>query len=359
MRLFLTIFICLCVLFGSSYACTGIVLKSKKGIAITGRTLEFAKDIDSRLLAVPKGTRYTGTTPEGGNGVEWEAKYNIVGMSVLDTPHIAEGLNDQGLGIGLFYFPQYAKYPEYQPSDSNDYLAPWEYATWLLSNFRTVQEVKENAGKVKIAATVLPEWDQILPLHFFVRDADGNSLVLEYIDGKLHIDDDPIGILTNSPDFLWHVTNLRNYVNLSAINVPKVKLSGLTVGAAGSGSGLLGLPGDFTPPSRFIRATVFTQTSLPVENADTGVTQAFHILDSFDIPKGTVYQKVEKGQNPYEYTQWTSVSDLTNKKFYFHTYGDRRLRMADLKAVSFEDGKIKTFPISRTQDIQDVSSELK
>lgn len=353
------IFVFTFIFFASSYACTGIVLKSKNGIAITGRTLEFAKDLDSRLIAIPKGYSYVGTTPEGKNGVEWQAKYSIVGMSTLNYPHFAEGINDKGLGVGLFYFPEYASYPEYNPSESDEYLAPWEFGTWLLSNFASADEVKANADKVKVAPTVLSEWNIVIPVHFFVRDSSGKNLVLEYVGGKLHIYDDPIGILTNSPGFPWQVTNLQNYVNLSALDVPKIDLSGIEVGPVGAGSGLLGLPGDFTPPSRFIRATAFTQTSLPVESGDQGVTVAFHILDSFDIPKGTVYEKVPRKENPYEYTQWTSVSDLGNKRFYYCTYGDRRLRVVDLKAVKFEEGKMKTLSLSKTQDVKNISASLK
>jgi choloylglycine hydrolase len=358
MKSFIAAFFSLCVFFGSTHACTGIVLKSKEGIAITGRTLDFSKEIHSSLIAIPKGYRYVGTTPGGKGGAEWESKYNIVGMSALGYPQFVEGLNERGLAVGVFYFSGYAGYSDFDPSHKEDYLASWEYGTWLLSNFATVEEVKENAGKVKIAKTALPEWGEIIPLHYFVRDAEGNNLTLEYIDGTLHVHDNPIGILTNSPDFPWHIVNLQNYVNLSAVNVPQVKLSGLTVGAEGSGSGLLGLPGDFTPPSRFIRATAFTQTALPVEQAENGATQAFHILNSFDIPKGTVYRPTPDGKDQYNYTQWISATDMGNKKFYYHTHGDRRVRMVDLKKLSFEDGKMKTFAISSDQDIEDVTGRL-
>ena len=133
------------------------------------------------------------------------------------------------------------------------------------------------------------------PCHYIVNDASGQCVVLEYVNGELKIHDNPLGVITNSPTFDWHVTNLRNYVNLTVNNVPPVEISGIKLPGFGQGSGMLGLPGDFTPPSRFIRAVAFSQSALPVATADEGVLQAFHILNQFDIPKGAA-RGVEHGK---------------------------------------------------------------
>src|SRR5208282_2216741 len=103
--------------------------------------------------------------------------------------------------------------------------------------------------------------------HYVVYDASGKSIVVEYTGGKLHVYDDPLGVITNSPAFDWQMTNLSNYVNFSMTNVPPVKLGPVTLEPFGQGSGMLGLPGDFTPPSRFVRAVAFSQS---VFQAKTG-----------------------------------------------------------------------------------------
>ena len=133
---------------------------------------------------------------------------------------------------------------------------------------------------------VLKEFGFVPPVHYIVHDAGGGCAVLEYVETQLKVHKNHLGVLTNSPTFDWHVTNLRNYINLGVTGLPPLKLEGKAFAPFGQGSGMLGLPGDFTPPSRFIRAVAFTQSALPVDKAEDGVKQAFHILNQFDIPKG-------------------------------------------------------------------------
>lgn len=124
------------------------------------------------------------------------------------------------------------------------------------------------------------------PCHYVLHDAAGNCAVIEYVDGKRSIHDNPLGVFTNAPTFDWHITNLRNYANLSVTNVPPVELVGVRLSGFGQGNGLFGLPGDFTPPSRFVRAVAFSQSSVATKTAVDAILQAFHILNQFDIPKG-------------------------------------------------------------------------
>ena len=112
--------------------------------------------------------------------------------------------------------------------------------------------------------------------------------MIEYVDGELHTYDNPIGVITNSPTFDWQQTNLRNYINLSTVNASPLTIDGVTLAPFGQGSGMMGLPGDFTPPSRFVRAVALSQDAVPGQDAEATVKVAFHILDSFDIPLGAV-----------------------------------------------------------------------
>jgi choloylglycine hydrolase len=158
-------------------------------------------------------------------------------------------------------------------------------------------------------------------VHYVVHDATGKSIVLEYPEGRLNFHDNPLGIMSNSPTFDWHMTNLRNYVNFSLMNVPPVQLGSVNLLPFGQGSGMLGLPGDFTPPSRFVRAAAFSQSVLPSQTGNETVLEVFHILNAFDIPKGGAreHEKDEHGNVLADYTIWTSANDLKAKRFYFRT----------------------------------------
>jgi choloylglycine hydrolase len=191
-----------------------------------------------------------------------------------------------------------------------------------------------------------------------VADADGRYVVLEYLRGELNVCDNPLGVITNAPSFDWHLTHLRNYVNLTVTNVPPIAISGLKMAGLGQGTGMLGLPGDFTPPSRFVRAVAFTQSALPVATAQEGVLQTFHILNQFDIPKGAA-RGVEQGRTVADYTLWTSVSDLTNLRYHFRTFDNSRIRMVDLKRMDLDAREVKTFPMSGQEVVEDLSEQAK
>src|SRR3984893_7212460 len=174
--------------------------------------------------------------------------------------------------------------------------------------------------------------------NYIVHDASGKSIVIEYVGGKLNVYDNPLGVFTNSPAFDWHMTNLRNYVNFSMTNVPAVKLGSVTLEPFGQGSGMLGLPGDFTPPSRFVRAVAFSQSVLPSKTGNGAVLEAFHILNQFDIPKGASreHEKDAHGNVLADYTLWTSASDLKTKRYYFRTYDNSQIRMLDLMKMDLD-----------------------
>lgn len=183
-------------------------------------------------------------------------------------------------------------------------------------------------------------WGFAPEAHFVVHDASGKSIVIEYVGGKLNVHDNPLGVVTNSPTFDWHMTNLRNYVNFSMTNVPPVKLGPVTLQPTGQGSGMLGLPGDFTPPSRFVRAVAFSQSVFKSKTGDDAILQAFHVLNQFDIPKGSARdnEKDANGNIQADYTLWTAASDLKTMRYYFHTYENRQIRMLDLMKMDV-DGK--------------------
>ena len=124
-----------------------------------------------------------------------------------------------------------------------------------------------------------------------------------------------------------------NYVNLKSQDVGKLQLNEqLTLRSTGLGSGMLGLPGDFTPPSRFVRSAFFSSFIVPVDTSKDALYQLFHTLNNFDITKGVV-QETYKDQLMYDITQWTSANDLKNRRFYFKTYDDQSIRMVRFSKI--------------------------
>ena len=138
------------------FACTGISLKAQDGAAIRGRTLEFGFPMRSNVLVVPAGKEMSGTLPDGGKGLIYTSRYAIVGANALGLPAILDGLNDQGLSVGLFYFPNYAKYTDVTPENAKHAIAPQEFGMWVLANFTTVDEVKEGVKSIVVVPTPAP-----------------------------------------------------------------------------------------------------------------------------------------------------------------------------------------------------------
>jgi choloylglycine hydrolase len=355
-KIALTVAFCVAFSIPSASACTGIRIKPQDGSVIVGRTMEFAADLQSNVVVIPRQTECVATAPDDKPGIRWKSKYGVAGANAFGRPVIVDGLNEKGLAAAIFYFPGFAKYQPFKPGDAEKTVAPWEVPLYLLGNCANVNEAVEAVQNIRVPDVVQKDMGYVPPCHYIVSDAQGRCVVLEYVAGQLKIHDNPLGVITNSPSFDWHVTNLRNYVDLSANNAPPIDLSGLKLSSFGQGSGMLGLPGDFTPPSRFIRAVAFTQSALPVPTAHAGVLQAFHILNQFDIPKGSA-RSVDHGKPVADYTLWTSVSDLTNLRYYFRTFDNSRIRMVDLKKVDLNAKEIKTVAMSGPEAIEDMSSQ--
>ena len=342
----------------AALACTGITIKPKDGSVIFARTLEFAMDLKSNAIIVPRGKEYTGTAPGGKQGVHWKTIYGTVGINAFDMPVVVDGINEKGLHVGLFYFPGFAKYQDLKANDVGKALAPWEIGSFLLGTCANINEVIPAIKGVVVAEIVQKDFGFVPPVHAIATDANGKSVVLEYVGGELKIHDNAFGVMTNSPTFDWHMTNLSNYVTLSKKNIENIDLAGKEIKGLGQGSGMLGLPGDFTPPSRFVRAVAFSKTAEPVAKAKDGVLQAFHILNQIDIPKGSA-QGIEHGKEVYEWTLWTSASDLKNLHYHFRTFDNSRIRVIDMKAVDLDAKDIKTISMKGGEEIINVSGDAK
>lgn len=357
-----SVLVCLALVFlaQAAGACTGIMLKNKDGSVVRGRTVEFGITIASSIAVVPRGYQFVGKTPQG-DGLHYTAKHAAVGVIAYDDVKLLDGVNEKGLSAGAFYFPTFAGYTPVTAENQKKGLSPADFPNWILTQFATVDEVRQavESGSVVITPTVLAGWgSEAPPFHYVVYDKTGASIVIEPIAGKLVVYKNPIGVMTNSPTFDWHMTNLRNYIALTPRNVEPISVFGKTLKPFGQGSGMLGLPGDFTPPSRFVRAAVFTVTAMPSETAEKGIQQVFHILNNFDIPVGVVRQ--ESGNVvETDYTLLTLASDPNSLKYYYRTYDDQTIRMVDLKAFDPNAKKVKLLSTKGTQPIVNMTDQLK
>lgn len=336
------------------YACTGISVRTKDNNLVQGRTIEFGEyNLNSRVVVSPRGREFTSITPNGKtDGYKWKAKYGFVGASVVYEQFIGEGINEAGLNAGLFYFPNYGSLAKFDSKDTATSVADMELVGWILSNFATVDEVKEGIKKIKVVNIAYDEEGNPLPTaHWRIADAKGNNVVLEIVNnGEVKFYDNKVGVLTNAPDYEWQVKNLNNYVNIYGGNAKSYEVNGQKIFSFGSGTGALGLPGDITPPSRFVRAFFYLNFSNTPENSEAGRELAFHILNNFDIPIGIEYPEEHRDKIPKNLpsaTQWTAVSDLNNRIFYYKTMFNSQIRKIDLKNTDFSKVKYHSFPMDK------------
>jgi choloylglycine hydrolase len=338
-------------------ACTGIKLTAKDGSIVHGRTLEFGLPLDSFIAVIPRGYQFIGTTPKG-DGLSYSVKYAAVGAILFDDIAILDGINEKGLAVGTFFFPGFAQYAPITDQNQSRALSPSEFPHWIVTQFASVDEVKSALKNVLIAPTTVSGWgNEPPPFHYIVYDQSGKCLVIEPLNGQLITYDNPLGVFTNSPTFDWHLTNLRNFINLRSVNAPPVTINGMTLAPFGQGSGLVGLPGDFTPPSRFVRAAIFSIAAIPSDRSEEAVTQAFHILNQFDIPVGAV-RSLDKGNVHSDYTMVTCVRDPKTLRYYFKTYQDQTIRMVDLSSFDLNAKTIKKMSTKGLEKTVDVSKEL-
>ena len=336
--------------------CTAFPVKAKDGSVIVGRTMEFALDLESNIIIVLRGKDNVGTGPKGLPGLRWRSRYGFVGFNSFDGELVSDGLNEAGLAMSELWLPGHSSFPDASEADAKRALVATEFANWSLGNFATVAELNAALPSIKVLGAETEE-HKTIPVHFAFHDPSGDCLVVEFVGGRVDVYDNPLGVLTNAPPFDWHVNNLRNYINLTALDVPHVELSEIEITATGKGTGMLGLPGDYTPPSRFVRAAAFSQAAEQPDDAAGAINTAWHIINTFDIFRGAVREQESDGETRYDITQWVTVRDLTNRRLYFRTYESMRVRMVDLARLDFGADGIKTIVLDRQETFEDVTEQ--
>ena len=317
----------------SADACTGITLKSRDGATVVARTMDWSRtENTSMYVVVPRGHNHQSMLPDGTmDGLDFVSLYGYAGLAAAQPEFIIDGTNEAGLSAALFYFPNYGEYEKYNEADKDISLADFQVVSWILSRFSTIDQVKDAINNVRVI-NVDPSASTV---HWRITEPNGRQVVMEIVNGVPNFYEDEIGVLTNSPGFQWQMTNLNNYVNLHPGGAGPTEFGPIELQSFGSGSGFLGLPGDFTPPSRFVRAAFLKTYSLPQSNAYDTTQQAFHILNNFDVPLGVQFAVGRAPNNMPSATQWTVATDLKNMVIYYHTMYNRTIRSLDMKSIDF------------------------
>ena len=333
-------------------ACTGISLFTTQGDPVHARTIEWGNfDLNSRLIVSPRGHRYISQLPMEKQGISWTGNYGFVGISVSQDNFIGEGMNEAGLNAGLFYFKGFGSLAPFDPEDVAASIIDMDLVRWMLSQFATVDEVKAAFPAIKVAPVFIDADSNPSPTaHWRVTDRSGGSIVIEIMhEGQVHIHENHVGVITNPPDFPWQVLNLNNYINVRPGIVAPRTVGDLQLKSFGYGTAAWGLPGDFSPPSRFVRAAFFRSTAPPLATPIEAVSEAFHILNNFDIPIGVEFGEDEREKIPDipSATQWTAVSDLASRLFYFKTMRDSAVKRVDLNQIDFESGSESAYALDK------------
>ncbi|KRM87852.1 choloylglycine hydrolase [Lacticaseibacillus thailandensis DSM 22698 = JCM 13996] len=305
------------------------------------RTMDFGFELGGNPVVVPRDYPFHSVT-----GATFTTRLGFVGAGAKMNDYIlVDGVNEAGLSAATLYFSDEAHYAD-TPSDDRLNLASFELVNWILGTNRTTAEVQAHLDQVQIVNFALPQMDGNIPLHWIIADRDGHCKVLEIQADGVHWYDDQVGVMTNSPDFAWHRQNLGNYVQLSNGSAPDRQFSDYTAREIGPGSGALGLPGDYTSTSRFVRAAFMRANAPRVPDADAANT-VNHLLEPFDIPRNI------KGQanGEFDYTQYRGYMQMSNGTYYFQPYQNSNLSAVRLTEALLNKDAVTTFPVARKQDV--------
>ncbi len=342
-------------------ACTSFQVCANDGTVVVGRSNEFGIDAKSQIVFEPSGRQFVSKTPDGKIGKAWTTRYAFLGVNGLGlVESFAEGLNEAGLSVEGLYFED-SRYEAIDDKDSKLALSSNDFVSWILGNFATVDELKKEFSNVRVWGDTIDMLGGPIPLHFAIHDASGKCLVVEFINGEKKIYDNPLGVMTNMPEFPWQLTNLRGYLNMKALNPAGRDFNGMLMTPTGAGSGWLGMPGDWSPPSRFVRVAYLVNACSPARDGKEAINLAKHILNTVDIPLKTCEAVIpdKSGTKPFEYTQWSILYDLTNRVMYYYSYDDMNLKSINLKKMAADKIlKVCFIPISGELSATDMTDRL-
>ena len=312
--------------------CTGVRFTNGKGDLYFGRNLDWSFSYGEKVLTVPRNYARKWAF-EGEPTGEQPA---VIGMGIVqeNTPLFFDCANENGLAIGGLNFPGFAQY-EPGPVEGKTNVAAYEFPFWVVSNFNTVDEVEATLKNVAIVAKAINDKYPVSMLHWLIGDKD-RSIVVEYTPDGMNIYHDDLDVLTNQPGFPWHVEHVRNYMNVTNEVPADTTWETQKLTAFGSGFGMLGLPGEFSSPSRFVRVAYFN-SHYPDQADEAGnVSRLFHTLGGAAMIKGGA--RMTDGD--FEFTVYTGGYSQATKTYYYNTYDDPAIKSVAMSATDLNGTEI-------------------
>ena len=347
-----------------SSACTALMITDKKGNAYSAKTMEYAVPMPFEMSYVPAGTKVVSVAPGKKPGLSFETKYPVLGVSAdvgvgNGINMMVEAANNQGLSISTNELPG-SQSPAGAGSDAAKALATTDLGLYLLGNFQSVAEVKEalQGSAVSVWVPKVPLVGNIeAPFHYILFDKTGAGIVIEFLDGKMNVYDNPVGVVTNAPEFPWHLKNLNNYAQLTNVDKNSGQFGQLKVGAPDSGNTLASVPSSQISAGRFVKAAFYTQFVRKADSPEDAVITLGHIMNNFDRPydlsidKGYSAEGGAPGSTTSEVTLFTWMNDKVRNLYFLRT-------ISGLNYAKFEFDKLTPIksvvkvPLEKINDTQ-------
>lgn len=320
--------------------CTAATYQSKD--FYFGRTLDNEFSYGEKVVVMPR--NYPLHYLEQSEQVH---HYAIIGMaSVMEgVPLFYDAVNEHGLAIAGLNFVGNACYHAHQ--DNKDNIAQFELIPWLLSQCTSVEEAKPLLQRMNILNVPFRPQLPLAQLHWIIADQH-QAITVESVEDGLKIYDNPLGVLTNNPPFPMQMQHLTNYRHLSPNPVKTTFAPGLDLPECSKGMGAIGLPGDLSSQSRFVRVAFTKMNACPAESETESVGQFFHILGSVDQPRGSNYL----GDGKYEITIYTSCCNTNRGIYYYTTYGNHQITGIDMHRENLGGSEIVRYPLSQNEAIR-------
>ncbi|XP_057300296.1 penicillin acylase-like [Hydractinia symbiolongicarpus] len=334
-------FVLACLLFHNAVqSCTEFFRKAKDDSVVVGRTMELAEDLKSKVISKAGGSPEKSFLPSfcrESSPLEWIYKYDVLCVNAFGKPICVDGINSEGLSVGALYLPQYTVYDNTTQQDCSNMVSNVQVLNFILANYNSTAQLRHAVNGNNFPKVFgMAVFGQNFEFHYTVTDASGDALVLEYTKDGREAHDNTIGVTTNSPPYDFHMMNIKNYVTLSKFSSKDLTFSDVVFTPVGIGSGLLGVPGDFTPPSRFIRMASLLHFSNQPNTTDEALKLTYHLLNTVDIPKGVAQVEVGPKEGHYDYTQWVVMKDLKNRVLYIRYYDDFMFQKNNMKETKKE-----------------------
>lgn len=318
--------------------CTAITYRTKDHYF--GRTLDLEVTYHETVTVMPRNY----SLPFRARA-DLPSHYAMIGMATVseDYPLYYEAANECGLAMAGLHFPGNAFYAPL--TEGKESVASFEFIPWILSQCKNLSDARRRLESVNLCAIPFSEKFPLTPLHWLIADREG-AITVESTVGGLKIYENPMGVLTNNPPFDYQMTHLSDYAQLSPYE-PEHRFGGERLLPYSRGMGAMGLPGDFSSASRFVRAAFVKLNSVAGEGESESVGQFFHILDVVEQPRGCV----RLPDNASVITQYTSCINLDRSIYYYTTYENRCISAVHLHRCRLDGTTLSTFPLQKEQAI--------